>query len=195
MFAGDLARIICTKNPIPGEVFSTMMGFSRSFSIRGSGFVSLVCCLLCGCAQRMQAQSVSAHNQLEKLVDDNSANWKQVSKQIWDFAELGYHEEKSSSLLRSQLKAAGFTVESGVAGEPTGFIASYGHGKPMIALLGEFDALPGLSQQTVPERAPVTQGGSGHACGHNLLGSGAALAAVAVKQYIEANHIGGTLRY
>ena len=65
----------------------------------------------------------------------------------------------------------------------------------MIAILGEFDALPGLSQQTVPERAPVTPGGSGHACGHNLLGSGAALAAVAVKQYMEANHIGGTLRY
>lgn len=164
-------------------------------SLRRSGFVSLACCLLCGGAERILAQSVSAHKQLEKLVDDSSATWKGVSEKIWGFAELGYHEEKSSSLLQSQLKAAGFTVESGVADEPTGFIAIYGQGKPVIAILGEFDALPGLSQQTVPERAPVTPGGSGHACGHNLLGSGAALAVVAVKQYMEANHMGGTLRY
>ena len=167
----------------------------KGLLLRRSGFVSLACCLLCGGAERMGSQSVSAHKQLEKLVDENSANWKGVSKQIWAFAELGYHEEKSSLLLQSQLKAAGFSVESGVADEPTGFIASYGQGKPAIAILGEFDALPGLSQQTVPERVPVTQGGSGHACGHNLLGSGAALAAVAVKQYMEANHIGGTLHY
>ena len=167
----------------------------KGLLLRRSGFVSLACCLLCGGAERMGSQPVSAHKQLEKLVDENSANWKGVSKQIWGFAELGYHEEKSSLLLQSQLKAAGFSVESGVADEPTGFIASYGQGKPAIAILGEFDALPGLSQQTVPERVPVTQGGSGHACGHNLLGSGAALAAVAVKQYMEANHIGGTLHY
>jgi aminobenzoyl-glutamate utilization protein B len=152
-------------------------------------------CLLFGHAQNANAQSGSAHEQLKKLVDDNSANWKEVSKQIWGFAELGYHEEKSSALLESQLKTAGFSVQSGAAGEPTAFIASYGQGKPVIAILGEFDALPGLSQQAVPERAPVVADGSGHGCGHNLLGSGAALAAVAVKQYMEANHIAGTLRY
>jgi aminobenzoyl-glutamate utilization protein B len=172
-----------------------MKKLSRWISLHKSGLVAVAFCVLCGGEQWMQAQSVSTHKQLEKLVDDNSASWKQVSKQIWGFAELGYHEQKSSSLLQSQLKAAGFSVESGVADEPTGFIASYGQGKPVIAILGEFDALPGLSQQTVPQRAPVTPGGSGHACGHNLLGSGAALAAVAVKQYMEANHIGGTLRY
>ena len=127
----------------------------------------------------LQAQTGSAaHLQVQKLVEANSANWKQVSKQIWDYAELGYHENKSSALLQAQLKAAGFAVESGVADEPTAFIASYGEGKPVIAILGEFDALPGLSQQSVPERAPVTPGGAGHGCGHNLLGSGAALAAV-----------------
>jgi aminobenzoyl-glutamate utilization protein B len=136
-----------------------------------------------------------AHQQVANLVEANSANWKQVSKQIWDFAELGYHENKSSALLQAQLKDAGFEVKSGVADEPTAFVASYGEGKPVIAILGEFDALPGLSQKAVPERAPVTQGGAGHGCGHNLLGSGAALAAVAVKQYMEANHVTGTLRY
>ena len=109
--------------------------------------------------------------------------------------ELGYHEEKSSALLQQHLQEAGFRVEAGVADEPTGFIASYGQGKPVIAILGEFDALPGLSQAALPDRSPLTEAGPGHGCGHNLLGSGAALAAVAVKEYMETNHVAGTLRY
>ena len=136
-----------------------------------------------------------AHAQLLKLVDQDAAHWQQVSKQIWDFAELGYHETKSSALLQEQLKAAGFRVQAGVADEPTAFIASFGEGKPVVGILGEFDALPGLSQQPVPTRDPVKAGAPGHGCGHNLLGSGAALAAVALKQYMEANHVAGTLRY
>ena len=132
---------------------------------------------------------------MEQLVEQNAANWKQVSKQIWDYAELGYHENRSSELLQAQLKAAGFSLESGVADEPTGFIASYGQGKPVIAILGEFDALPGLSQNPVPQRSPVIPHAPGHGCGHNLLGSGSALAAVAVKEYMVANHVSGTLRY
>ena len=139
--------------------------------------------------------SSGAHAQLLKLVDQDAAHWQQVSKQIWDYAELGYHETKSSELLQEQLKAAGFRVQAGVADEPTAFIASYGEGKPVVGILGEFDALPGLSQQTVPERDPVKVGAPGHGCGHNLLGSGAALAAVSLKQYMEAHHIAGTLRY
>lgn len=142
------------------------------------------------------AQSTpTAHRQVLQLVDQNAANWKQVSKQIWGFAELGYHENKSSALLQQQLKDAGFSIQAGVADEPTAFVASYGSGKPVIAILGEFDALPGLSQQPVPERDPVVAGGAGHGCGHNLLGSGAALAAVSVKEYMAKNHIPGTLRY
>lgn len=137
----------------------------------------------------------ASHTQVKQLVDENAANWKHVSKQVWDFAELGYHETKSSTLLQDQLKAAGFRIQSGVADEPTAFIASYGEGKPVIAILGEFDALPGLSQQSVPTRAPVVADAPGHGCGHNLLGTGAALAAVSVKQYMEKNHIAGTLRY
>jgi len=137
----------------------------------------------------------NAHAQLLQLVDKNAAQWQQVSKQIWDFAELGYHETKSSQLLQEQLTAAGFKVQEGVANEPTAFIASYGEGKPVVAILGEFDALPGLSQKAVPTRDPVTAGASGHGCGHNLLGAGAALAAVALKQYMQEHHIAGTLRY
>ena len=136
-----------------------------------------------------------AHAELKQLVDQNASNWKQVSKQIWGYAELCYHETKSSSLLQEQLKAAGFQIEAGVADEPTAFIASYGEGKPVIGILGEFDALPGLSQEPVPTRSPVQAGAPGHGCGHNLLGSGAALAAVALKQYMQQHHIAGTLRY
>ena len=139
--------------------------------------------------------SPTAHKQVEKNVDEGAANWKQVSKEIWGYAELGYHENKSSTLLQTQLKAAGFAVQAGVADEPTAFVASYGSGEPVIAILGEFDALPGLSQQTSPDRDPVVANAPGHGCGHNLLGSGAALAAVSVKEYMQANHIAGTLRY
>jgi aminobenzoyl-glutamate utilization protein B len=147
-------------------------------------------------AETAAAQVVAdAHAQVLQLVDKDAANWQHVSKQIWDFAELGYHEAKSSDLLQKQLKAAGFKVQAGVANEPTAFIASYGEGKPVVAILGEFDALPGLSQQTVPARDPVKADASGHGCGHNLLGAGAALAAVALRQYMEAHHIAGTLRY
>jgi aminobenzoyl-glutamate utilization protein B len=133
--------------------------------------------------------------QILKLVDANAAQYKQVSKDIWGFAELGYHENKSSTLLQDQLKKAGFSLQAGVADEPTAFIASYGSGKPVIAILGEFDALPGLSQQAVATREPVVSGAPGHGCGHNLLGAGAALAAVAVKDYMAEHHVAGTLRY
>ena len=138
---------------------------------------------------------MNSRSQLEKIVDDHASNYKQVSKQIWDYAELGYHETRSSTLLQTQLRDAGFKMQSGVADEPTGFIASYGQGKPVIAILGEFDALPGLSQQTVAQRNPVVSGAAGHGCGHNLLGAGAALAAVSVKEYMAKNHIAGTLRF
>ncbi len=143
---------------------------------------------------RIQAQQPS-HQQLEQLVDQNSAEYVQASKTIWQYAEMGYQETKSSALLEQDLKAAGFSIRPGVAGEPTGFIASYGQGKPVIAILGEFDALPGLSQAAVPDRSPVAQGMPGHGCGHNLLGAGAALAATSVKEYMEQKHLSGTLRY
>ena len=127
-------------------------------------------------ADTAAAQLVAdAHAQVLQLVDNDATNWQHVSKQIWDFAELGYHEAKSSDLLQEQLKAAGFKVQAGVANEPTAFIASYGEGKPVVAILGEFDALPELSQQTVPTRDPVKADAPGHGCGHNLLGAGAAL--------------------
>jgi aminobenzoyl-glutamate utilization protein B len=135
------------------------------------------------------------HRQAIQLVNEHSAEYKATSRTIWEYAELGYHEEKSSALLQKDLQGAGFTLQSGVADEKTGFIASYGSGKPVIAILGEFDALPGLSQADVPDRKPVVADAAGHGCGHNLLGAGAALAAVAVKEAMQKNHLSGTIRF
>ena len=174
---------------MPSPVFFPSLSAKRIASAAST--LALACTVTATPAQ----QASSAHAELIRLVDQSGDSWKSVSKQIWDFAELGYHEEKSSALLQSQLKAAGFAVRGPVAAEPTAFIASYGEGKPVIAILGEFDALPGLSQQASPDRAPVITGAPGHACGHNLLGSGAALAAVALRQYMVEHHIPGTLRY
>ena len=140
-------------------------------------------------------QQPARHQQVLQLVEEHSAHFSATSKTIWEYAELGYHEEKSSSLLRRELEAAGFRVQSTVADEPTAFVATYGQGEPVIGILGEFDALPGLSQAATPDRSPVVANAPGHACGHNLLGSGAALAAVALKEYMERNHVTGTLRY
>ena len=140
-------------------------------------------------------QPPSPHKQIEALVDQHSAQYAQASKTIWEYAELGYHEDKSSALLQHDLKEAGFRIEAGVAEEPTAFVATYGQGSPIIGILGEFDALPGLSQAAVPDRSPLAAAGPGHGCGHNLLGSGAALAAVGLKEYMENNRVAGTLRY
>jgi aminobenzoyl-glutamate utilization protein B len=118
-----------------------------------------------------------------------------VSRQIWENPELGFHENKSSPLLQQELKANGFDVRAGVAGMPTAFTASFGSGKPVIALMGEFDALPGLSQKESPVIDPVQAGAPGHGCGHNLLGSASALAAVAIKEEMQARGLKGTIRY
>jgi len=154
-------------------------------------FMALAACL----AETIFGQERTSHQELKRLIDGQSANYIKTSKAIWDFAELGYHEERSSALLQNDLKQAGFHMQAGVAGEPTAFIASFGEGKPVIGILGEFDALPGLSQAAVADRSPVVAAAPGHGCGHNLLGSGAALAAVALKEYMVKNHVAGTLRY
>jgi aminobenzoyl-glutamate utilization protein B len=137
--------------------------------LRSLRLFALTSCIALSISPPVRAQAKSAaHKQVEQLVEENAGSWRQVSKQIWDYAELGYHEDKSSALLQEQLKAAGFSLASGVADEPTAFIASYGQGKPVIAILGEFDPLPGLSQKPLPQRSPVVPNAPGHGCGHNL---------------------------
>ncbi|MCS7463131.1 M20 family metallopeptidase [Paenibacillus doosanensis] len=133
---------------------------------------------------------------ISELVDRKSAVFTEVSDRIWEFAETRFEEAQSAELLEQTLRSEGFEVERGVAGLDTGFIASFGSGAPVIAILGEYDALAGLSQQAgSADYSPITQGGSGHGCGHNLLGGGALTAAVAVKDYMRRHGIAGTVRY
>ena len=127
-------------------------------------------------------------------VERTRAQFDDVALQIWRFAEVGYKETKSSALLQDQLRAAGFTVEAGVAGIPTAFVASYGSGGPVIGILAEYDALPGVSQDAVPEPKPVPGRPAGHACGHHLFGAGSVQAALAVKDWLAAAGRPGTLR-
>ena len=113
-----------------------------------------------------------------KWLESNFELLDSVSKAIHAFAEPGYQEYKSSALLISILEENGFRVEKGVAGIPTAFVATYGEGKPIIGILAEYDALPGLSQAAVPYRQPVVEEGYGHGCGHNLLGTGSLAAGI-----------------
>ncbi|MBO10787.1 MAG: amidohydrolase [Planctomycetaceae bacterium] len=119
---------------------------------------------------------------------------KAVNRKIWDYAEVGLEETRSSALLQKHLKENGFKVKNGVAGMPTAFVASYGSGKPVIGILAEYDALPGMSQKVEPVRAAVRSGQPGHACGHSGLGSGALGAALAVKAAMDRHKIKGTIR-
>lgn len=120
--------------------------------------------------------------------------YKQTAFQIWNFAEVGYKEEKSTALLQHTLGDNGFTVQKGVAGIPTAFVATYGSGKPIIAILAEFDALPGLSQEAVPEKKSIANKAAGHACGHHLFGTASVAAGIEIKKLIEQKKISGTIR-
>lgn len=119
----------------------------------------------------------------------------QAALKIWKWAEPGYQEQNSSELLAEMLAQAGFRVQRGVAEIPTSFTATLGSGDPVIGILGEFDALPGLSQQPVPYRQPREETRWGHACGHHLFGVASASAAIAVGEQITAGNLEGTLRY
>ncbi|GAB3571602.1 M20 family metallopeptidase [Spirosoma luteolum] len=127
-------------------------------------------------------------------LDRRFAEYAGISKQIWDFAELGYQEEKSSLLLQEQLRKEGFTVEAGVAGIPTAFVATYGSGKPVIGILGEYDALPGLATEAKPDFTPIQGQKGGHGCGHNLFGTASVAAAVEVKDWLKASGHAGTVK-
>lgn len=127
-------------------------------------------------------------------IQTRSEELKSVNQAIWKFAEVGLEEHQSASLLTSKLSENGFDVERGVSDMPTAFVASYGSGKPIIGILAEYDALPGMSQQVEPERIPVKEGAPGHACGHSGLGTGALGAALAVKAAMEKHHLSGTIR-
>ena len=118
-----------------------------------------------------------------------------VSDKIWAAAEIAFQEKVSSQTLIDYARANGFDVEVGVAETPTAFVATYGSGKPVIGILGEFDALPGISQKTVPEKTPFKEGAAGHGCGHNMYGTASLGAAVAIKNLIAEGKLKGTVKF
>jgi aminobenzoyl-glutamate utilization protein B len=128
-------------------------------------------------------------------IDRDAARNADLARTIWSHAEVGYQEVKSSALLQKQLKDAGFRIESGVAGMPTAFTATYGSGGPVVAVLGEFDALPGINQDAAPTRRPITGKAAGHACGHHLFGVASASAAIAVKDWLQKTGTKGVIRF
>ncbi len=128
-------------------------------------------------------------------IEAKKDSYAERAMQIWDWSEVGYQEEKSSESLQELLKSQGFEVEAGVAGIPTAFVATYGSGSPVIGVLGEYDALPGLSQAAVPEKQPREGVDAGHACGHHLFGVGSAAAAIAMKDWLKDNKKSGTVKF
>jgi len=140
------------------------------------------------------AAAQSGHEAVAAHVEANAADYGTIAQKIWDLAEVGYQETESSGLLQSQLSAAGFEVDADVAGMPTAFVASWGEGSPVIGVLAEFDALPGITQGRSPEPMPLLTRRAGHACGHHLFGAGSVAAALAVKDWLASSGTPGTIR-
>jgi len=136
-------------------------------------------------AKQAVVESIDAHQ--PELVD--------LADQIWAFAETALRETRSAAVLADYVEAHGFEVERGVAGMPTAFVASFGAGRPIIGILGEYDALPGLSQRAQPTPEPLVPGAAGHGCGHNLFGAASLGAALAIKELIAGGELSGTVRF
>jgi aminobenzoyl-glutamate utilization protein B len=130
-----------------------------------------------------------------KWIDGNRDRIIEVSDEIWGYAELGLIEYKSSELLSEELRRHGFKVETGVGGMPTAFVAAWGKGKPVIGVMGEYDALSGLSQKVKPEKDPLEPGKPGHGCGHNIHGTSGMAAALALRYALEESKVKATVKF
>ncbi len=144
----------------------------------------------------LNAQKLSGNKKaIIKSIEKHQERLVKISDSVWALAETAFEEFGSSRILADYAESNGFTVERGVAGMPTAFIATYGTGRPVISVLGEYDALPGISQKALPEKSPLAEGAAGHGCGHNLFGTASLGAAIAVKELIEAGKIQGTVKF
>ncbi|MEN8798038.1 MAG: amidohydrolase [Flavobacteriaceae bacterium] len=144
----------------------------------------------------MAAQKLKGNKKaIINSIDGHRQELIQLSDAIWAHAETAFQEAESSKMLADYAEANGFKVERGVAGMPTAFVATYGSGKPVIGILGEFDALPGISQKAQPTKEPLNKGAAGHGCGHNLFGTASLAAAIAVKELIDQGEISGTIKF
>jgi aminobenzoyl-glutamate utilization protein B len=140
------------------------------------------------------SQDITAESYITRQLDANTEKYSKVAREIWENPELGYLEFKSTEILKAELRAAGFKLDEGVAGMPTSFIATYDRGGPVIGFLAEYDALPGLSQDAVPFKQAIIEGGDGHGCGHNLFGTAVVASGIALKEWIDANNVKATIK-
>ncbi|WP_343913065.1 amidohydrolase [Aquimarina litoralis] len=164
--------------------------------MKSFNFINLLFCSVLAFTPIYSQKKLSSTKQaIMASVEKHQKELIAISDQIWALAETAFEENQSSKLLADYAEKQGFKVERGVAGMPTAFVASYGSGKPVISVLGEFDALPGISQKAQPTKAALTEGGAGHGCGHNLFGAGSLGAAIAVKELIESGKIKGTVKF
>jgi aminobenzoyl-glutamate utilization protein B len=146
-------------------------------------------------SQLAAGASVKKKDEAVASIERHKAEIIGLSDQVWGFAETALLETQSSKALADYAEEQGFTVKRGVAGLPTAFVASYGEGRPIIGVLGEYDALPGLSQKAQSVKEVLQVGSPGHGCGHNLLGTAALGAALAVKDLMAAGKLKGTIRF
>jgi aminobenzoyl-glutamate utilization protein B len=143
-----------------------------------------------------QSKKVNANkSSVIASIDKRSSELTTMSDEIWANAETALREVKSAKTLADYAEAQGFIVRRGVAGMPTAFVAEYGSGKPIIGIMGEYDALPGISQKAQPTKEPLQVGAAGHGCGHNLFGVGSLAAAISVKELLAAGKLKGTVRF
>ncbi len=134
------------------------------------------------------------HENLMSRIDDRYDQTAEIARKLWEWAEVGYQEERSAALLMDTLAARDFKITKGVADIPTAFIAEFGKGGPVIAILAEYDALPGINQDALPTRAPILGKMAAHACGHNLFGAGSVQAAISIAEWLEESGTPGRIR-
>ena len=144
--------------------------------------------------QFLYVQIALSDGSLDQIINSYQQEYEQIALKIWDLAEVGYQEYESSRLLQESLKNKGFKIET-LPYMPTAFVAEFGKGSPVIAILGEFDALPGVSQSAHPFKEKYKNNIAGHACGHHLFGAGSAWSAVTIKEWLSKNNKSGTIRF
>ena len=156
--------------------------------------LAVLCLSAVPASKEKPGRSNALKEQVLKNIEADYQAYSKIALQIWKYAEVGYKETQSSALLQQTLREQGFDVQVGVADIPTAFVATYGSGKPVIGLLAEYDALPGLSQQATPEKKPIAGQDAGHGCGHNLFGTASVAAGIELKKLLAAGKIKGTIR-
>ena len=154
-----------------------------------------VCLILATAAPLVAGDAGPVKQAAIASIDAHQTELVGLADRVWAFAETAFHETRSATLLADFLEDQGFAVERGVAGMPTAFVATFGEGRPIIGVLGEYDALPGISQRAQSSQEPLEPGAAGHGCGHNLLGTASLGAALAVKELIASGTLHGTVRY